>query len=309
MALEEKGKTHLEVIAVNLKNGDEVWRKRLFTPTDDELAAKHAKNSLASSTPNIREGIVYVHFGHMGTAAMKLKSGEVIWKTKVEYEPVHGAACSPILVGDKMVFGADGKTEPVLVALNTKNGEVAWMTPRTSEVKRTFSFCTPLLVKDGGRDIIVSPASGMVGGYDPKDGKEVWKVRFKEGWSLVPRPVVMDGIVYISTGFQTGVCIAIRLNGAKGDVTDTNVVWSVDKNIPETPSYVAVDGVLYVLSDGGRLTCFDGKSGEIKWKERLIGNFSSSPTLGDGVLYCQTEDGVCYRGGGFTDEREGHFRN
>lgn len=293
-ALEEDEEYELVVMAHDLKTGDEVWNKKLFTPTEEELSARHAKNSLASSTPIVRDGVVYVHFGHMGTAALELKSGKVIWKKKIEYAPVHGGAVSPILVDGKLVFSTDGKSDPELVALNAKNGKVAWRTARSSSVKRTFSFATCLVVKDGGRDIIVSPASGMVGGYDPKDGKEVWKVEFKEGWSVVPRPVEMDGMIYISTGFQHATALAIKLNGAKGDVTDENVAWKIEKNIPETPSYVAVDGVVYVLSDSGTVTCFDGKSGDIRWKNKVLGNFSSSPTLVDGSLYCQTEDGVCY---------------
>ena len=254
----------------------------------------HAKNTLASATPVIRDGVVYIHFGHMGTAAVSLESGKVLWKKKISYEPVHGGACSPILVGDLLVFSTDGREDPCLTALKAKDGELAWKAPRTEEVKRPFSFATPLLVKDKGRELIISPATGMVGAYDPKDGGEVWKVGWKEGWSVIPRPVEMDGMVYLSTGFQNPDALAIRLDGGEGDVTNSHVAWVAEKHISETPSFVALDGVVYVLGDSGEVTCFDGKSGEVRWKEKLIGNFSSSPTYADGALYCQTEDGVCY---------------
>ncbi len=292
--LSEGGKTELVVSAYDFHSGEEVWSKKLFAPTEEELEAKHAKNGLASSTPVLRDGVVYVHFGHMGTAALKLKSGEVLWKQKLEYSPVHGGASSPILVGERMIISVDGASDPALMALDVKTGEVVWKTPRTEEVKQTFSFCTPLLVKDGEREVVISPASAMIGGYDPATGKELWKVTFKPGWSLVPRPVVMDGVVYVSTGFMKGTLLAIKLAGARGDVTDSHVLWSEEKNISETPSFVAAEGVVYVLSDSGALTCFDGKSGEIRWKEKLVGNFSASPVLAGGALYCETEDGVCY---------------
>ena len=293
-ALEKGGKTHLMVLALDEKTGADVWQTSLFTPPEKELLARHSKNGLASATPVIRDGVIYVHFGHMGTAAVKLDDGKAIWKELYSYEPVHGGGSSPILVGDLMVFSADGKSDPVLVALNTKTGKLVWKTPRTSTVKRTFSFATPALVKDAGRDLIISPASGMVGAYDPKDGKEVWKVSNKEGWSLVSKPVVMDGMVYTSTGFAKANLLAIKLNGAKGEVTDSNLKWTAKKGIPNTPSFIASDGVLYVLDDTGALTCFDAKSGDSKWREKLPGNFSSSPMLSDGALYCVTEDGVCY---------------
>lgn len=293
-ALGKDDKIELVVSAYDFGSGEQIWTKSLFKPSEDELLAKHAKNSLASSTPVIRDGVVYAHFGHMGTAALKLKSGEVQWETKFGYKPMHGGASSPIVVGDLLIFSADGEEDPKLVALRRSNGKLAWVTPRGQDAKRSFSFATPLLVEDGGRKVLISPASGMVGAYDPEDGKLLWKVTYDEGFSVVPRPVEMGGTLYMSTGFMKPVLLAIKLAGAKGDVTDSHVVWTAKKGGPKTPSFVAADGVLYVLDDTGAVTCFDGKTGDIKWKEKLIGNFSSSPTYADGVMYCQTEDGVCY---------------
>ncbi|MDA7888337.1 PQQ-binding-like beta-propeller repeat protein [Akkermansiaceae bacterium] len=293
-ALKKGDKTHLMVIALDLKTGKELWQSSLFTPDEKELLARHHKNGLASATPVIRDGVIYAHFGHMGTAAVQLENGKAIWKELISYDPVHGGGSSPILVNDLMVFSADGNSDPALIALNTKTGKLAWKTARTATVKRTFSFATPSLVKDAGRDLIISPASGMVGAYDPKDGREVWKVSNKEGWSLVSKPVVMDGMVYTSTGFARASLLAIKLDGAKGDVTESHQAWTASKGIPNTPSFIANEGVLYVLDDTGSLTCFDAKTGESKWREKLPGNFSSSPMFSDGSLYCLTEDGVVY---------------
>jgi len=293
-ALEKKGRTHLVATALCLETGKEIWQTSLFTPGEKELLARHHKNGLASATPVIRDGVIYAHFGHMGTAAVRLENGKAIWRERYSYDPVHGGGSSPILVDDLLIFSADGKTDPVLVALETKSGNLAWKTPRTSTVKRTFSFATPLLVNDAGRNLIISPASGMVGAYDPKDGKEIWKVSNKEGWSLVSKPVAMNGMVYTQTGFAKAQLLAIKLDNGKGDVTDSHLIWTAKKGIPQTPSFIATSGVLYVLDDTGSLTCFNGKTGETNWREKLPGNFSSSPILSDGCLYCLTEDGVCY---------------
>ncbi|MEM1085804.1 MAG: PQQ-binding-like beta-propeller repeat protein [Verrucomicrobiota bacterium] len=286
--------TRLHVLAFDTETGDARWKKEVISPKREELLAKHAKNSLASSTPIIRDGIIYAHFGHMGTVALQLADGEILWSKNFSYPPMHGGASSPLLVDDHLIVSADGEEDPVIFARNVETGKIVWKTARDAKVKRTFSFCTPLLIEEGGRKIVVSPASGMVGGYDPKTGEAVWKVSYEEGFSVVPRPVFMDGLVYISTSFMKPQLIAIDPKGAKGEVSKSHVKWKEKKFGPKTPSFIAHDGVLYILDDTGMVTCRDAKSGKLKWREKLIGNFSASPILAGRHLHCQTEDGVCY---------------
>lgn len=284
----------LHAFAFDVKTGEQMWNKELFTPTQAERVSKHAKNSFASSTPLIHDGIVYAHFGHMGTAALKLTSGDILWKTKFSYKPMHGGASSLIMADGKLVFSADSEDKPMIVALLPESGEIAWKTPRTEDVNQKFSFSTPLLVDNNGRSEIISPASGMVGSYAPADGKQLWKLSYDVGFSVVPRPVVMDGTVFISSGFMKAKLLAINLKDADGDVTESHLDWSVKKFIPKTPSFIAKDGVLYVIDDTGSLSCLDAKNGETKWKKKLIGNFSASLVLAEDTLYCFTEDGVAY---------------
>ncbi|MFP6881462.1 MAG: PQQ-binding-like beta-propeller repeat protein, partial [Roseibacillus sp.] len=65
-------------------------------------------------------------------------------------------------------------------------------------------------------------------------------------------------------------------------------------NIGKTPSFVAAHGSIYIVDDNGTLSCRDGKTGELRWKEKLPGNFSSSPVIVGNTLYSATEDGVAY---------------
>ena len=142
-----------------------------------------------------------------------------------------GTGSSPVIIGDLLVFHADGTENPVLVALDAKTGDLKWKTPRNQEVKRKFSFSTPLELKVGGESLILSPASGMVGAYRPADGKLVWKVTYGEGYSVVPRPVFANGLVYVATGFGVPRLMAIDPKGSKGDVTKSKVVWDENKNL------------------------------------------------------------------------------
>src|SRR6185436_15785430 len=123
----------------------------------------------------------------------------------------------------------------------------------------------PLLIVVNGRPQIISAGSGAVCAYDPKDGKELWRVRYGEGYSVVPRPVFGHGLLYLSSGFDRPVVMAIRPNG-KGDVTDTHVAWSLNKGGPNTPSLLLVDDSVYLVSDGGIASCVAAKTGEVRWQ-------------------------------------------
>jgi outer membrane protein assembly factor BamB len=285
---------HLTAFALDVTTGKTLWEVDLFKPTAEETAAMHGKNSLASSTPVIADSVVYVHFGHMGTAALRLDDGEVIWKNQVSYKPMHGNGGSPIIVGDLLVVNADAEIAPTIVAFHRKDGIIAWRTPREQKVRSTFSFSTPLVVETDGRTEILSAASGMIGAYAPEDGRLLWKVTYGEGYSVVPRPVVAEDIAYVATGYNVPKLIAIRLGKATGDVTKTHIAWEVTRRMPKTPSMIATGGRVLVLDDTGTLTSLDAKSGEPAWNKKLPGNFSASPILTGDTLYALTEDGVCY---------------
>jgi outer membrane protein assembly factor BamB len=252
----------------------------------------HRKNSPASGTPVVTGDRLFVHFGHMGTAALDL-DGKVIWRqTGLAYAPVHGTGSSPVLVGDTLVFNCDGQSDPFVVALDTKTGAVRWKTPRNTPAKKSFSFCTPLAIQLDGATEIVSPGSGFVGGYDPANGQELWRITYGEGYSVVPRPVFAHGLLFISSGFDKPTVYAINPAGAAGDVTATNVAWTQHKGAPHSASMIVLGDELYFVSDAGIATCADARSGTVHWSERLGGGFSASPVAAEGRIYFQNETGT-----------------
>ncbi len=282
----------LRVMCFDAGNGKTLWDTEVFRPDPGAARAMHSKNSPASPTPIVTADRLFVHFGHMGTAALDL-DGKVVWsQTTLRYSPVHGNGGSPVLVGDSLIFSCDGGHEPFLAALDAKDGQVKWKTPRNTPAQRTFSFATPLLIEMGSVSQLISPTSGFVGGYNPASGKELWRVRYGEGYSVVPRPVFAHGLLYVSSGFDNPILYAINPIGASGDVTDSHVVWTHRKQAPLTPSALATGDDLYFISDGGIATCADAKTDKVHWTHRLDGNFSASPVLAEGHIYFQSEQGM-----------------
>lgn len=294
-AVEGSGGYSLRAMCLAAADGKVVWDVEIFRPGPRAGRSMHKKNSPASPTPVVEGNRLYVHFGHLGTAALDAATGKVLWRqTSLDYPPVHGNGGSPALAGDLLVFNCDGGSDPFLAALDTRTGAVRWKTPRSTHAKATFSFSTPLLIDVDGTKQLISPASGFVGAYDPATGRELWRVRYGEGYSVIPRPVFAHGLLFVSSGFDSPVVYAVRPQEARGDVTDTHVAWTHRKGGPNTPSMLVAGDELYFISDRGVATCADAKTGKVHWNERLDGNYSASPVFAEGRVYFQSEEGVGY---------------
>ena len=177
-----------------------------------------------------------------------------MWKTKLSYESQHGAGGSPIVYGDLLIFSCDGHDAAFVVALDKRTGKVRWKTNRRQPADQAYT--TPLVIRVGDRDQVVSVGAYRAAAYDPATGKEIWRVSYADGFSNVPRPVYGHGLVYIATGFQQPALIAVRADGT-GDVTKTHVAWTLRRGAPLTPSPLLVGDELYVVSDGGIASCLD----------------------------------------------------
>jgi len=285
-ATKDKG-TSLRALAYDVENGRELINVEVFHLRSADLT--NPKNSHASPTPIVEGDRVYVHFGAQGTAALST-SGEIIWKTRLPYESQHGNGGSPTLYGDLLIVSCDGSDDAFVAALDKRTGKTRWRASRRQPFDQAYS--TPLVIRVGERDEIVSVGAYRAAAYDPQTGKEIWRVSYADGFSNVPRPVYGHGLVYIATGFQQPSLLAVRADGT-GDVTKTHIAWTLRRAAPLTPSPLLVGDDLYVVNDGGIATCLDAKSGAPRWIQRLGGgDYSASPVLADARIYFLSESGV-----------------
>tara|TARA_B100000927_G_scaffold60963_1_gene47554 strand:- start:3005 stop:4276 length:1272 start_codon:yes stop_codon:yes gene_type:complete len=290
-ATTEQSALSLQARCYDLVTGEQIWEREAFKLENGRI---HKKNSHASPSPIYDNGRLYVHFGHSGTACIDARTGGVLWKqTGLPYKPVHGNGGSPLLFEDKLIFSCDGAEDPFVAALDKVNGRILWKTSRDVEVSRSFSFSTPLPIEVNGRPQVIIPGSGAVIAYDPREGSEIWRFRYGEGYSVVPRPVYSGGMIYVCSGFNQANLFAIEVDG-QGDVTDTHLVWSEQKTIPKESSPIIVGDQLYLNDDKGILTCFDAATGSVHYRERLDGKggYSASPVFANGHLFFHSGDGV-----------------
>ena len=276
----------LRALAFDTASGRQVVDVEVFRLPRRNLL--NPKNSHASPTPIVEGERVYVHFGADGTAALTT-AGEIVWRKRFAYDSQHGNGGSPTLYKDLLIFSCDGSDTAFVVALDKRTGAERWKTYRRAPADQAYS--TPLVIRVGERDQLVSVGAYRAVAYDPDTGREIWRVSYQDGFSNVPRPVFANGLVYIATGFQEPSILAVRPDGT-GDVTRTHVAWTLRRSAPHTPSPLAVGDELYVVNDMGIATCLDGRTGETLWRERLGGNYSASPVFADGRIYFLSEEGV-----------------
>ena len=157
-------------------------------------------------------------------------------------------------------------------------GKLAWKTARTGEMDKNpqlkKSYATPLLLEMGGKPVLFSQGPNWLYGYDPANGKELWKVSYGTlGFSLSARPVAGHGMFFMSTGFMKPQMIGVKYEG----MSTPEIAWTFTKSAPTMPSPLLVGDELYFVSDGGILACLDAKTGTEHYRERLAGG-------GEGVV-------------------------
>ena len=285
-AVEQRG-VSLRAMAFDVESGKEVVNVEVFKIPLDRREL-NPKNSWASPSPVIDGDRVYVHFGADGTAALTT-TGDIVWKARFEYQSQHGAGGSPIVYGDLLIFSCDGSDAAFVIALDKRTGKVKWKSNRGFPSDQAYT--TPLIIRAADRDQLISVGAFRARAYDPVTGKEIWRVRYDEGFSNVPRPVFAHGLVYIVTGFQQPELLAVRPDGT-GDVTKTHIAWRLQRGAPLTPSPIVVGDELYIVNDGGIASCIDARTGAVIWQSRLGGTYSASPVHADGRLYFPAEQGV-----------------
>ena len=281
-------KQTLEVLALDAKSGKILWQKTAWegSPYD----TRHKRGSYASPTPVTDGTLVYAYFGSEGLYVYDFAGAlKWSWKTGGIASFGVGVGTSPVLF-EKLVIlqcDEDNGEKSFIVGLDRKTGKEVWRTTRSVEV----SWATPILVTSGGRHELVTAGNQAIIGYDPATGQELWRTKGLES-NAVPSPVAGDDVVVLSAGYPAKIAFAMR-PGGKGDASD-RVLWRYDKGTAYVPSPILVDGLLYLVSDKGLVTCLDAKTGKVHYeggRPPTGASFMASPVAVAGHVLMSSLDG------------------
>jgi outer membrane protein assembly factor BamB len=123
---------------------------------------------------------------------------------------------------------------------------------------------------------------------DPQNGKVLWEYEEAFDKRSVSSPVIAGDVILGSCGSGGGgnFVTAIKASG-----TSPAVAYQLKKSAPYVPTGVTVGDLIWLWSDAGIVTCLDAPTGEIRYQERVGGNYFGSPVYVDGRLFCVSTTG------------------
>lgn len=290
------------LLAIDKRTGRIAWERVAHEGVPRNK--RHMKSTYASATPATDGRVVVAWFGSEGVYAYNM-DGSPRWKVDIgrvnmgAYDiPTYewGPASSPIIWNDLVIVQCDTQTDSFLLALDVATGNTVWKTERDE----LPSWGTPTVVSTPEGPELVTNAANAVRGYDPRTGRERWRLG---GSSKItaPTPFAADGLIVVASGRAPERPVFVIRPGAHGDITpaagqsaSAGVAWSKTARGPYMPTPLAYGGLLYVLGNNGVFDAYVLRTGEEIYRQRVPhpgSGFSASPVAADGKIYISGEDG------------------
>ncbi|HXI41345.1 MAG TPA: PQQ-binding-like beta-propeller repeat protein, partial [Bryobacteraceae bacterium] len=264
---------------------------------------RHPKSSQASSTPATDGKHIVAFFGSEGLYTYDA-DGKLLWKQDLGnlnagwfYDPDYewGIGSSPIIYKNLVIVQCDIQKNSFIAAYDINDGHRLWLTPR----EEIPSWGTPTVYEGQPRAELITHATKFIRAYDPLTGIELWRL---SGNSEVttPTPFVAHNLIFVTNGYRVIQPIYAIRAGGSGDITVKDgqessdfIAWSKKRGGPYMSTPVVYGDHLYVCSMQGIIACYNAKTGERLYQQRLGegGAYTASPVAADGKIYFTSEDG------------------
>jgi len=299
---EKRDEGEVILVCLDVKSGKARWSKSVKTGK----YRAHKMNNAAAASPCVSaDGVAFTWFDSARNLMMLTAythAGEKLWDHEVgAFKGSHGPNLQAVIHDGRVIYAHLDQTGGHVGAVDVKSGKLLWKNEQPGPGKKT-AYSTPLVREldspNGSRKevLVASTATGVLG-IDFETGETSWFLSgvFEERCIVSPVDVLTGSGAddsLITVGCKQNVFFAVR----PPDVNDgmPEVAWRLEKSAPYVPTPVSDGKTLYVLSDGGVLQAVDPLTGEMRWQEKLPGNFYASPLLVGGKLYCLSRDGEMF---------------
>lgn len=284
------------IICFDRENGKELWHGDTPYPQKEPT---HNDNPYCASSPITDGKAVYAWFGSAGVVAYDF-SGKQLWKHDLgAFTHIWGNAGTAVLFKDTLILNCGPGLRCFLVALKKETGEQAWKhdLPEAAAAdpgQFKGSWSTPVLADIDGSQQLIVDLPGFVAGFNPDDGKEIWRCAGLSSLTYA-NPLVGKDVIVAMSGYG-GPALGMRKPkaGDHGDLTQSHRLWLTPKNKQRIGSGVIVGDRVYLLNEPGFAQCIDAATGKELWSARATGSSWSSTELVDGKLFSTDQSGETF---------------
>ncbi|HEX3046147.1 MAG TPA: PQQ-binding-like beta-propeller repeat protein [Bacillota bacterium] len=273
------------VFCLNRVTGEILWQTSTGESpgTDTESPKVSVDTGFAAATMATDGRLVFAVFATGELVGVDFH-GKVIWSRKlgVPQNP-YGLASSLLCGANRLFVQYDQRGESKIMALDPATGQTLWEQLRPV----TVSWATPILAKvgrDGAshQELILS-ANPVVIAYDPKSGREIWRIRCLSG-EVASSPAYAGGITFVANEYAALTAID---NQAK------KIIWQTrELELPNVSSVLAAGKYLIVPTASGVVSCLEAGTGAVLWRQEFEQGFYASPILVGERVYLMDRTGV-----------------
>lgn len=244
------------------------------------------------STPTVNDGLLYVMSGHGRVVCLDAATGEEQWA--VDLVETFGARnikwgiTESLLVDGDRVICTPGGEKAGMVALNKKTGATVWV---CRELNDRSGYCSPVLVRHGGRPVLLSLTREALVCVDVESGELLSRHPREPQYGIhAVSPVYEGGLIYVTSGYggERGEMLALS-----EDARQVTSRWKDSKLDCHHGGVIVLEGHVYGASDknsDGNWLCLDLETGDVKAEIEAVGK--GSVAYADGMFYGYGENGT-----------------
>ena len=256
----EKDKSTQSLLCLDRKSGKVLWNRVIHK--GGFPVQLHAENSPASASAQWDGQNILVTFQNDKKIKVTAVSGEgkIVWSKSVgNYLPSYkfGFGSTPVLYKKSLIVVIGTEEGGFLSAIKTSDGKEIWKTPRAGH----DYWATPVVATVGGKEQLLISGINKFSSYQPATGKLNWETE-AGAKSMCGTIVWTDDMIFASGGFPEK-----ETAGVKADGSGTKV-WQ-NKVVCYEQSLLSHNNLVYAIADDGRAYCWDAKTGEKKWSEKI----------------------------------------
>jgi len=275
--------TRREVYCFNALSGELLWTRTLEPSSNSPRKPPKVSEDTgyAASTMATDGSHVFAIFANGDLVALDF-DGKPLWQLSLGLpENAYGYSSSLASFEDLVIVQFDRKQDSFIAGIEAATGEMRWQT------KRDFgpSWASPQIIQTREGSQLITAADPDVVSYDPRTGKELWRVECLKGAEVAVSPAYAAGVVYVAAEYISLTAI---------DVVTHKILWQTHDIIPGISTPLVVNGLMFFgLTDSG-IVCLDAKTGAQLWEAQTDDSIYASPVLVGNSVYLIDRGGIMH---------------